>query len=189
MNIDLMNELIEKIKTCDDEELKKIKAIFDERPIKHKRDMNDKLVSYMHLTNLGKESFYYTSDKEQIITNNTNSVIYYNGRIFNFENINNYKITSRCAELVDKNEMIQIINKIKTMYGKVDSSIEDVCYQGKKEILFSTNNGWFSFPKFECEFTRKLLDNPSFRMSEENPILFAESEKGFAYILSKNTKL
>ena len=40
----------------------------------------------------------------------------------------------------------------------------------------------------ECELIRKLLINPSFKMSLENAVLYAKGLNGYAYILGVDEK-
>ena len=97
------------------------------------------------------------------------------------------KIVVKNSFEVSKEEMDIILNKAKNMYGKSDSEIIDSqVFNTDLQIL--SNSKYEEFSKKECDLIREILVYPNFKISTENPILYAEGKNGYAYILGKNLK-
>ena len=58
-------------------------------------ELTNLLEFYLHVTNRNNNSYFYTSDKEQVVTNNAGSIIYFNKKLFDFKNINDRKIVTK----------------------------------------------------------------------------------------------
>ena len=142
------------------------------------------LEAYMHLTNRNNNSYFYTSDKEQIVTNNTGSVIYFNKKLFDFKNINDRKIVVKESFKVNEEEIMEILGTFKSQCGKNLTQTNDIEFVNDK-VVVSTKHNSAEFNKQEFELVAKLLNYPSFNLSNNNSSIYMQSDSGYAYIKGK----
>ena len=151
----------------------------------HKDAELDTLLSaYMHLTNKNNNSYFYTSDKEQIVTNNTGSIIYFNKKLFNFKNINDRKIVTKESFNVNEEEMFEILGIFKLLCGTKVTSTNDLEFVNDR-VVVSTKHNSAEFNKKEFELLARLLDYPTFNLSNNTSSLYMEGTNGYAYIKGK----
>ena len=166
-----------------------INHLYELRKKEELNNLESFLISYMHLTNEKNNSLYYNDGNEQIITNNTSSIIYFNKNIFDFKNINNRKIITKKSLKVNKEEINKLLINAKILFdsGGINSKISDTKVSDKI-VEFKGKGNYQKFNYEECELVRKLLLNPTFRLSEENAVLYAYALNGYAYILGLEEK-
>ncbi len=148
-------------------------------------ELTELLVAYMHLTNRSNNAYFYTSDKEQVVTNNTGSVIYFNKKLFDFKNINDRKIVVKESFNVNEEEMMEMLGTFKALCGNKVTSTNDIEFINDK-VVVSTKHNSAEFNKQEFELIAKLLNYPSFNLSDNNSSLYMQSDSGYAYIKGKS---
>ena len=147
-------------------------------------ELSELLSAYMHLTNRNNNSCFYTSDREQIVTNNTGSVIYFNKKLFDFKNINDRKIVVKESFRVNEEEMMEIIGRFRTLCGNKVTPTNDIDFLSGKAVVTTKHNS-AEFNQKEFELVAKLLNYPSFNLSDNNSSIYMESTNGYAYIKGK----
>lgn len=147
-------------------------------------ELNSLLSTYMHLTNGNNNSCFYTSDREQIVTNNTNSIIYFNKKLFDFKNINDRKIVTKESFSVDEEEMIEMLGTFRTLCGNKATPTNDIDFLNGKVVVTTKHNS-AEFNQKEFELVAKLLNYPSFNLSDNDSVIYMESASGYAYIKGK----
>ena len=147
-------------------------------------ELNSLISAYMHLTNQDRHSFFYTSKKEQIVTNNTRSLIYFNKQLFDFKNINDKKIVTKESFRVNKKEISIVLGAVKDQFKKGSTNTCKVECVGNN-VIVSTNEKQVEFPKQEFELICKLLNSSTYNLSNDSSYLNIEGENGYAYILGK----
>lgn len=150
-------------------------------------ELDGLLLSYMHETNRNNNSYFYTSDKEQIVTNNTGSVIYFNKKIFNFKNINDRKIVIKESFNVKEAEMMEILGLFRTICGNKVTSTNNIDFI-KDKVVVTTKYNSSEFDKQEFELVAKLLDYPTFNLSDNSDAIYMHGTNGYAYIKGQKTK-
>lgn len=150
-------------------------------------ELNDLLSAYMHLTNKNNHSYFYTSDSKQIVTNNTGSVIYFNKKLFDFKNINDRKIVVKQSFQVSEVEMLEILGLTRAMCGNNTTHTNDIEFINDS-VMISTKHNSVEFNKQEFELIAKLLNYPSFNLSNDAACLYMKGANGYAYIKGQKTK-
>ena len=145
------------------------------------------LGAYMHLTNKNNNSYFYTSDKEQVVTNNTGSIIYFNKKLFDFKNINNRKIVTKESFSVREEEIMEMLGVFKALCGNKVTATNNIDFVNDLVVVTTKHNS-AEFNKQEFELIAKLLNYPSFNLSDNTSSLYMQSETGYAYIKGKKSK-
>ena len=177
-----IDELINIYETCGTEKL--ITRLYEIQKQNKTAELSELLSAYMHLTNRSNNSYFYTSDREQIVTNNTGSVIYFNKKLFDFKNINDRKIVVKESFKVNEEEMMEILGTFKSQCGKNVTPTNDIEFINDKVVVTTKHNS-AEFNKQEFELVAKLLNYPSFNLSDDNSSMYMESTNGYAYIKGK----
>ena len=142
------------------------------------------IVAYMHQTNGKNNSYFYTSNKEQFVTNNTSSIIYFNKKIFDFKNINNRKIVTKKSFEVNKEAMLEMLKLLKAMSGNNFIKHNNTAISNDELIVFNKEN-YAAFSKKEFDIISEMLNKPEIKLSADTPYLYIEGENGYAYIKGK----
>ena len=161
--------------------------VYELQQIEKLKMLDEKLVAYMHETNKNNNSFFYTSDKEQIVTNNTNSIIYFSKKLFDFTNINNRKIVIKESFEVKEEEMLELLGSFRLLCGSNITPTNDIDVIDDK-VIVSTKHNNAAFNKREFELVAKLLDYPTFNLSDKTPSIYMRGVKGYAYIKGQKTR-
>lgn len=150
-------------------------------------ELSELLSAYMHLTNRNNNSYFYTSDREQVITNNTGSVIYFNKKIFDFKNINDRKIVTKSSLKVNEDEMMEIIGTFRTLCGNKVTPTNNIDFLNGKAIVTTKHNS-AEFNQKEFELVAKLLNYPTFNLSDNTSVMYMQGDSGYAYIKGYKAK-
>ena len=138
---------------------------------------------------------YLMSHKKNVLCDNQDKIIFSNGISLYYLNRNYVSLNS--PVLINQNIYqtvnIEAITKLETMIKDNSKQLIDVewFYEDTKDTLVEGNgaqklNSGIITSKFstkELGYTKKILDNPTYKMDTEYPILVAESEVGKAYVL------
>lgn len=131
-----------------------------------------------------KESAFLYSENDSTITftNEKTSIFFLNKKIFDLKLLTQNKdILSSKTLLVESSDMKKYFDKSQELFGN----------NGKKIILnnniygYNINNSIDYISRNEFELISLLLKNPKVFCSEENPVIYAEGELGYAYVLGK----
>lgn len=182
MRLEEINEILNLYENYGSREA--IARLYELQKIETDKLLDAKLVAYMHETNKNNNSFFYTSDKEQIITNNTGSIIYFNRKMFDFTNINNRKIVVKSSLEVEKEEIQKLLSNIKEKCGHNFTRTNNIDVIDNKVIVVSQKNQG-EFNKKEFEIIYKILNRPIVHLSDDAPSLLMQGLDGYAYILGK----
>lgn len=147
-------------------------------------ELSELLSAYMHLTNRNNNSYFYTSDKEQVVTNNTGSVIYFSKKLFDFKNINDRKIVAKSSLNVNEDEMMEILGTFRTLCGTKVTPTNDIDFLNGKAVVTTKHNS-AEFNQKEFELVAKLLNYPTFNLSDNASVMYMLGDSGYAYIKGK----
>ena len=161
-------------------------GIFD---IKNFVELNEQLLTYIYNTRFKgpfvkkQSSFLYNQDNNIIFTNETTSVFCINKKLVNLNLlVRNKAINSSNSLLVDPREIEKYFDKSRMLFGN-DSTQVTSTHKDKfildDETTISLN---------EYKLIKLLLENAKIYLSKENPIIYAESEHGYAYVLGKKDR-
>ena len=182
------NEIDELINIYEQQGIVELVAKLYEIQKKHIDTELDKLLSaYMHLTNKNNNSYFYTSDNEQIVTNNTGSIIYFNKKLFDFKNVNDRKIVVKQSFRVNEEEMLEMLGLFKLLCGNNVTPTNDIEFVNDT-VVVSTKHNSAEFNKQEFELIAKLLNYPSFNLSDNTSSLYMQGSNGYAYIKGQKTR-
>lgn len=143
---------------------------------------NKELLNYM-IKSKEKKS-YFENSNEQVFTNGYTSVFYLNQKKLDFDLL---KKIDNPPTLVDKKEINKYFEKSEKLFGdwKTPIYLKDdhglVFYKNLKEDLITITLN-------EYKLLKLLLKNPKIYASLKNTLIYAESEHGHAYILSKKNR-
>ena len=150
-------------------------------------ELTNLLEFYLHVTNRNNNSYFYTSDKEQVVTNNAGSIIYFNKKLFDFKNINDRKIVVKESFKVNEQEMLEMLGFFRELCGKEVTPTNDIDFVEDK-IVVTTKHNSAEFNKQEFEIIAKLLNYPSFNLSDSTSLMYMRGANGYAYIKGYKTK-
>lgn len=179
MRLDEINEIIHLYENYGAS--RAMEKIYELQQIEKDKLLDEKLVAYMHETNKNNNSFFYTSDKEQIVTNNTNSIIYFNRKIFDFKNVNNRKIVVKESFEVKEEEMLELLGNFRLLCGNNATLTNDIEIIDDR-VVVSTKHNNAEFNRQEFELVAKLLDYPAFNLSDNTSVMHMQGANGYAYI-------
>ena len=150
-------------------------------------ELSNLLELYLHATTRNNNSCFYTSDKEQVVTNNSGSIIYFNKKLFDFKNINDRKIVVKESFKVNEQEMFEMLGFFRELCGKEVTSTNDIDFVDDKVVVTTKHNS-SEFNKQEFEIIAKLLNYPSFNLSDNASVIHMQGANGYAYIKGYKTR-
>lgn len=152
-------------------------------------ELNKELLLYMNNpgeTILNRENspkLYSENGNSQIFTNSQTSVFYLNDKQLDFSLFKSEHLKTHPL-LAEKNELQKYIDTSIKYFS--NSKVEISLNQDKNLIYFEDLNGMMrNISLNEYKLIKLLLKNPKIYASAENTIIHAESEKGFAYVLTR----
>lgn len=161
-------------------------GIFD---VKKFVEINEELLTYIYNTRFIDETrkkqpaFLYNEGNNTVFTNEKTSVFCINKKLVNLNLLAKNKIISSSeTALVEPAEIEKYFNQSKKLFGtdsKIVTSIEKNKFILEDETTISIN---------EYKLIKLLLENAKIYMSEKNPIIYAEGDNGYAYILGKKDR-
>ena len=161
--------------------------------LKKQIELNDQLYEYIccsqYKTINKNYCFSYNEDnKKQMFTNGRTSVFYLNEKILDFDSFKLSKGNSDIKlSLVDSNEFSMIFDE----NAKSFDFYQSPTYLSEEDDLkFSTI--YYETSKIslnEYKLLKLLLDNPKIYISRNTPAIYAESEKGHAYVMGRTNKI
>ena len=182
MKLEEINQILKLYEDCGSKEV--IARLYELQKIEQEKLLDAKLVAYMHLSNNNNNSYFYTSDKEQIVTNNTGSIIYFNKKLFDFKNINNRKIVRKESFNISEEEIMELLGMFRTLCGDKVTTTNDIDFVNNS-VVVSTKHNSSEFDKQEFELIAKLLNYPSFNLSDNTSVIHMQGDNGYAYIKGK----
>lgn len=183
MRLEEINEILSLYENYGSKEA--IARLYELQRIEKEKLLDTKLVQYMHETNKNNNTFFYTSDKEQMVTNNTGSIIYFNRKLFDFTNINNRKIVIKESFEVNEEKMQEMLDVFKILCKSKFTSTNDIEFVNDDELVVSTKHNSVTFNKQEFELIAQLLNYPTFNLSDDTSSMYMKGNNGYAYILGK----
>ena len=161
-------------------------GIFDVKKI---IEINEQMLTYIYNTrfkdtpNENKVSFLYNESDKTIFTNEKTSIFCINKKIVNLNLlVRNKAIYSSNSLSVDPIEIEKYFDESRMLFGK-DSTQVTSTHKDKfileDETTISLN---------EYKLIKLLLENAKIYLSKENPVIYAESEHGYAYVLGKKDR-
>ena len=145
-------------------------------------ESNKELLNYMIESK--EKKIFFENLNEQIFTNGNTSVFYLNQKKLDFDIL---KQVDNPPTLVGKDEINKYFEKSEKLFGNWKSPIylkNDhglVFYKNLKEELITITLN-------EYKLLKLLLKSPKIYASLKNTLIYAESEYGHAYILSKKNR-
>lgn len=152
------------------------------KEIKRIIDCNEKFLEYLNIYN----SLLYTeNDNYQLFTNQQTSVFCLNKKNIDYDYISS-NIDKENIKIATKEEINKYLTKVNNLFGLKKNDVSLINYAGMVIGGFSVID---KININEAKLIQLLLKNPKMYTSKEKPILYAESEQGYAYVLgSKNGK-
>jgi len=150
-----------------------------------------KIISYITNTAISdkheyKNPIYFDTEQYdgQVFGNNNTSLFYVSRKIFNFEKLfSKTRLIVPQAVRVNEQEMKYLFSYAKKMCGQSLKSVvySESPYKNKKDNVVTIDY----FSKEEMQLANILLNNPEFKLSDEKPAIYAESDVGRAYIFGR----
>lgn len=142
-------------------------------------DSNVEFLNYLEATE--KEILYSENHIFQSFTNCNSSIFCLNEQTIDYELIKNKLNTNKNSDKKIQEYIIQS----KDWFGKNSVKASLVNYAG---MVISSNSAIDSISVLDAKLINLLLGKPVIYASKHNPILYAESDKGYAYVLGKKHK-
>ena len=140
-------------------------------------DSNVEFLNYLKQSE--KNILYNENNNIQTFTNCSSSVFFLKEKILDYELIKD-KIKEEKV-----NNIQNYIEQSKIWFGKNNPKAMLVNYAG---MVISCNTAIDTISVLDAKLIELLLGKPNIYASKHNPILYAESEKGYAYVLGKKQK-
>lgn len=144
------------------------------------------LIDYYNVPNkFNCTKCYYESDNNQIITNGRSSVIYLNEKIIDFDILKSKEL-KELPKCVEKEEIEEYLKTGEKYFGDARMNVSLILDNGGCIFYKVINNETCQISLNEYKLIKLLLENPIMYASIKNSVLYLESEKGHAYILTNN---
>lgn len=163
-------------------ELKLLSELIHNYGVKEINRIINSNVEFLNYLRQAENNVLYSEENNiQTFTNCTSSIFCLKEQILDYnlikESLNSDK---------NNNQRIQnYINQSKIWFGKNNSKATIVNYAG---MVISSNTAIDSIAVLDAKLVELLLGDASIYASKHNPILYVESEKGYAYVLGKKHK-
>ena len=147
--------------------------------------VNEQLLNYMGDSNRNiKSKLCCETLNSQIFTNGLTSIFYLNKKQLDF---NLLKQLTNPPIFVEKNELDKYFVKSNDLFGDAKLSIS---ITAEKSLIYfkKLKEDMETISVNEYKLLRLLLKNPEIYASLKNTIIYAESEQGYAYILTKKNR-
>lgn len=122
-------------------------------------------------------------DKRQMFTNGETSVFCLNEKTLDFTILDTDGNMYPPSKLSSVNKIEEYVEQAKTLLG--DSIIPVSLILSNGVVLVEGYGGVSAINVNETKLAELLLKSPKMYVSRINPVLYAESDKGYAYILGK----
>ena len=167
------------------EELKLLSKLIHSCGVKEIERIIDSNSTFLKYLNNFDLTLFNENDNKQIITNQQTSVFYLNERVIDYDFVKE-SITDSLLKVTNDQEIYKYFNRANELFGNEKTKISIVNYSG---MVIGSCANIDKINITDAKLMELLLKKPEIYASKENSILYAESEKGYAYILgSKNKK-